>query len=144
MWQVFRAMILVVLKNDLELTTMLMLIITICTATSTQTNTSGNFLICYAFLSAKNFMWIFSLSLFFFFKVYTLNAGVCACSVMSDSVMPQTVAHQAPLSMEFSRQGYWSGLPFPTTEDFPYSGIKPTSPVSPALASRFCTTEPVH
>ena len=59
MWPVFRAMILVVLKNDLELTTMLMLIITICTATSTQTTTPGNFLICYACLSAKHFMWIF-------------------------------------------------------------------------------------
>ena len=36
------------------------------------------------------------------------------CSVMSDSVTPGTVALQAPLSVEFSRQEYWSGLPFPT------------------------------
>jgi len=40
--------------------------------------------------------------------------------------------------MEFSRQGYWSGLPFPFPGDLPYLGIKPESP---ALAGRFLTTE---
>ena len=40
----------------------------------------------------------------------------------------QTVACQAPLSMEFSRQEYWSGLPFPSSWGFPDPGIKPTSP----------------
>ena len=45
----------------------------------------------------------------------------------------QTVAHQAPLSMGFSRQEYWSGLPFPSPEDLPNPGIKPVSHVSPAL-----------
>ena len=39
-----------------------------------------------------------------------------------------TVAHQLPLSMGFSRQGYWSGLPFPSPEDLPNPGIKPESP----------------
>ena len=43
------------------------------------------------------------------------------------------IAHQAPLSTEFSRQEYWSGLPFPTPGDLPNPGIKPTSPASPAL-----------
>ena len=43
------------------------------------------------------------------------------------------------LSMEFSRQGYWSGLPFPSPEDLPDPGIKPESFVNPALAGRFCT-----
>ena len=38
-----------------------------------------------------------------------------------------TVAHQTLLSMEFSRQEYWSGLPFPSLEDPPYPGIKPGS-----------------
>ena len=52
---------------------------------------------------------------------------------------PWTVALQAPLSMEFSRQDYWSGLPFPSPGDLPDPGIKP---VSPALADRFFTTEP--
>ena len=46
---------------------------------------------------------------------------------MSDSVYPQTVAHQAPLSMGFSRQEYWSGLPFPSPGDLPNPGIKPKS-----------------
>ena len=41
---------------------------------------------------------------------------------------PWTVAHQAPLSMEFSRQEYWSGLSFPFPEDLPNSGIEPGSP----------------
>ena len=40
---------------------------------------------------------------------------------------PWTVAHQAPLSMEFSRQEYWSGLPFPSPRDLPDPGIKPGS-----------------
>ena len=53
---------------------------------------------------------------------------------------PWTVAHQAPLSMGFSRQGFWSGLPFPPPGEDP--GIKPTSPVSPALAGGFFATEP--
>ena len=41
---------------------------------------------------------------------------------------PRTVAHQAPLSMDFSRQEYWSGLPFPSPVDLPDSGMKPGSP----------------
>ena len=50
------------------------------------------------------------------------------CSVMSDAfVMPWTVALQAPLSMEFSRQEYWSGLPFPSPGDLPSPGIEPKS-----------------
>ena len=52
------------------------------------------------------------------------------------------VACQAPLSMEFSRQEYWSGLPFPTPRDLPNPGIEPASPSSPALAEGFFTTEP--
>ena len=42
---------------------------------------------------------------------------------------PWTVAYQAPLSMGFSRQEYWSGVPFPSPGDLPDSGIKPGSPV---------------
>ena len=44
--------------------------------------------------------------------------------------------------MGFSRQEYWSGLPFPIPGDHPNPGINPTSPVSPALAGRFFTTMP--
>ena len=55
---------------------------------------------------------------------------------------PWTVAHQASLSVGFSRQEYWSGLPFPSPGDLPDPGIKTPSPVPPALAGRFFTTEP--
>ena len=57
-------------------------------------------------------------------------------------VTPWTAAHQAPLSMGFSRQEYWSGVPFPPAGDLPNPGIEPASPVSPALAGGFFTTEP--
>ena len=50
-----------------------------------------------------------------------------------------TVAYQAPLSMGFSRQEYWSGLPFPAPGDLPDPGIEPTSVRSPALAGGFFT-----
>ena len=56
---------------------------------------------------------------------------------------PWTVAYKASLSMEFSRQEYWSGLPFPPPGDLPdLTKIKPASPVSSALASEFFITEP--
>ena len=48
-------------------------------------------------------------------------------------VTPWTAAPQAPLSMGLPRQEYWSGLPFPPPEDLTDPGIKPVSPVSPAL-----------
>ena len=41
---------------------------------------------------------------------------------------PWTIAGQAPLSMGFSRQGYWSGSPFPSPGDLPNPGIEPESP----------------
>ena len=52
---------------------------------------------------------------------------------------PWTLAHQAPLSMGFSRQDYWSRLPCPPPRDLPDSGIEPTSLVSPALAGQLFT-----
>ena len=62
--------------------------------------------------------------------VVSLLWFLCVCmspSGISDSVTPWTVACQAPLSMEFSRQEYWSGLPFPSTGDLPNPGIDPGS-----------------
>ena len=50
-----------------------------------------------------------------------------------------TVARQAPLSMGFSRQEYWSGLPFASPGDLPDPGIKPASLMSPTLAGGFFT-----
>ena len=53
--------------------------------------------------------------------------------------IPRTITHQSPLSMGFSRQEYWNGLPFPSPGNLPNPGIKP---ISSALAGRFFTTEP--
>ena len=55
-------------------------------------------------------------------------------------VTPWTVAHQAPLSMGFSRQEYWSGLPCPPPGELPNPGIELLSLMSPALAGGFLTT----
>ena len=80
--------------------------------------------------------------------VLALCVCVCVCvcvyvfSHVQLSVTPWTVTHQAPLSIEFSRQEYWNGLPFPPPGDLPDSGIKPASLVSLALAGRFFTTVP--
>ena len=70
-----------------------------------------------------------------------VRTGLCAQSLSRVWLVtaPWTVAHQAPLSMEFSRQEHWSGLPFLTPGDLPDPGIKSTSS---ALASGFLTTEP--
>ena len=62
------------------------------------------------------------------------------CVRIQLSAAPWTVACQAPLSMEFSRQEYWSGLPFPIPGDLPDPGIERVFLASPALAGRFFTT----
>ena len=71
-------------------------------------------------------------------EVYTTCVCVCVYCMLSCPALcdPWTVAHQAPLLMEYSRQEYWSGLPFPRPGDLP----DPESPVFPALAGRFFTT----
>ena len=53
------------------------------------------------------------------------------------------IAYRALLSVGFSKQEYWSGLPCPSPGDLPHPGIQPVSLVSPALAGRFFTTSPV-
>ena len=72
---------------------------------------------------------------------------VCVCTLSYFScvqlfVTLWTIACQALLFMECSRQEYWSGLPLPSTGDLPNPGIKPMSLVSPALAGRLFTTAP--
>ena len=63
--------------------------------------------------------------------------NLCAQSLSHvDSATPWSVAPQAPLSMGFPRQGYWSGLPFPSPGDLPDPGIEPQSLTCPALARR--------
>ena len=66
---------------------------------------------------------------------------VCAC-VLSQSVVFDSVACQASLSMKFYRQESWSGLPFSMPIDLPNLGIEPMSLASPALAGRFFITLP--
>ena len=71
---------------------------------------------------------------------------VCVCAQQLSRVQlfatPWTIAHQAPLSMGFSRQENWSGFPFPSPEDLPDPGIEPESLASPALADGFFITVP--
>ena len=77
-----------------------------------------------------------------FFNDHAIKSEVKSLSRVQVFATPWTVAYQAPQSMEFSRQIYWSGLPFPTAGDLPSSGVEPAYPVSPALADRFFTTVP--
>ena len=64
---------------------------------------------------------------------------MCVCSVTQlcpalwDVTDPLAIARQAPLSMGFSRQEYWSGFPFPSPRDLSNPGIEPESPASPVL-----------
>ena len=67
---------------------------------------------------------------------------MCVLSCIWFFATPWTVAHQISLCMEFSRQEYWSVLPFAPPGDLPDPGIKLMTPASPALAGRFFTTAP--
>ena len=71
---------------------------------------------------------------------------VCVCAQLLSCVQlfvtSQTVAHQTPLSVGFSRQEHWSGFPFPPIGDLPNPGIETRSLASPALVGGFFTTEP--
>ena len=70
-----------------------------------------------------------------------INTQWCSvASVISDSAILWATACRAPLSMGFSRQEYWSRLPFPSPGDLPDPGLKPTSLVSPALSGKLFTT----
>ena len=67
-----------------------------------------------------------------------VHAFALVTSVMSDSfAILWTVVHQAPLSMGFSRQEHWNGLPCPPPGDLPNPGIEPISLMPPALMGEF-------
>ena len=70
--------------------------------------------------------------------------SVISHSVLSYSPFLGTAARQAPLSVGFFRQEYWTGLPFPPPGDLPEPGIKPVSPAAPALQADSSPTEPSH
>ena len=107
------------------------------------------FMKCILFLNNSPFVipkagWLINSICCWYTLVKLINL-VCVCLLSCFShvqlfVTPWTVAHQAPLSMRFSRQEYWSELPCPTPGDLPNPGIKPKSLMSPALADRFFTT----
>ena len=102
--------------------------------------------IFYPFLVITFFGWVDTVCKFYFLKIKFICplaiSGHCdgggAQSYLTAT--PWTAARQAPLSMGFPRQEYWSGFPFPTRGDFPNPEIKPTSLASLALAGRFFTT----
>ena len=71
-----------------------------------------------------------------------LCTHACSRSVVSSSATPTDLACEPPLSVEFPRQEYCRGLPFPTPGDLPDPGIVPASPVSPVLVGIFFTTGP--
>ena len=74
-----------------------------------------------------------------------MRQGLCGGVVLRRvrlSATPWTEAHQAPQSMDFSGQEYWSGLPFPPPGDLSDPGIEPVSPASPALVGTFSPAEP--
>ena len=78
------------------------------------------------------------------FRINSLISNICVYAQLLSCVwllvILWIVVCQAPLPMEFSRQEYWSKLPFPNPEDLPESGIEPSSLASPALAGRFFIT----
>ena len=76
-----------------------------------------------------------------------VRARACACMLSRFSRVRLfatlwAVASQAPLSMGFSRQEYWSGLPYPPPGNFPYSGTEPVSLMCPALQAGSLSSEP--
>ena len=80
--------------------------------------------------------WFFVLVSF----ILTCGGGLVTKSCLT-LVTPWTVASQAPLPMGFSRQEYWSGLPFPSPGDLPNPGIKPESPALQANSEQILPTE---
>ena len=84
---------------------------------------------------------IYDLFIFYICIRTYIHACVCVCYLPSYVRLfetPWTVAHQVSLSLEFSRQEYWTGLPFPPPGDLPDPGIKPGSP---ALQADFLLSE---
>ena len=74
-------------------------------------------------------------------QISLLNVDESESEVAQSCPTPWTVAHQAPPSMGFSREEYWSGVPFPPPVALPDLGIRPECPRISALVERFFTTE---
>ena len=92
------------------------------------------------FTIATHFSFIVNLKPNNLLKFFLLTLLTCLLSCFSHVRLfatPWTESLQAPLSMEFSRQEHWSGLPFPSAGDLPDPGTEPASLASPALAGSF-------
>ena len=103
------------------------------TTISPSNFTTGHILFVVIFMNRfmKHFVTFFKIpKLLISMLNFTVNFDYFLCHpVVSNSLRPHgLVAYQAPLSMGFSRQEYWSGLPFPSPGDLPNPGIKPGSP----------------
>ena len=108
----------------------------------------SGFLLC---VSSSNYLFCICSLIIFIKIVFCLTSyslymwKLLVCSVAQSC---QTLCYamdcspQAPLSMVFSRQEYWSGLPFSPSRNLPLAETEPECPVFPALAGRFFTTEP--
>ena len=94
-------------------------------------------------LNSVCFLLFFIQFLSWFLANQQLSVCVCVCVCVLRhvrfSATPWPIAYQSPLSMEFSRQEYWSGLPFPSPGNL-NPGIKPTPLISPVLAGKFFTS----
>ena len=96
-----------------------------------------NFITCYSQLISTTLKHIQLFTPFYRWGIWGLCMHSSVLSHVQGFVTERTVAHQAPLSIKFSRQEYWSRLPFPSPGDVPDPGIEPTSR---ALAGGFFTT----
>ena len=76
-------------------------------------------------------------------KAHVLSSGGLVAKLCPTLATPRIVAHWIPLSMGFSRQEYWSRLPFPSPGDLSDQGIEPRSPMSPALQPDSLPAEPL-
>ena len=103
---------------------------------------------CHMYLFLRDIRRVFFFHLLFYFcycflSLISNSPYACMLNCFSHVLLCVTLwitARQSPLSMGFSRQGYWSGLPCPPPGDFPDPGIEPKSLMSPVLAGRFFTT----
>ena len=88
-------------------------------------------------------IWRLRVTTIYFDLMCNTYGVVCMLSHVQLFATPWTVAFRLLCQWDFSKQEYWSGLPFSTPGDLPNPGIEPVSPVSPALAGRFFNTVPL-
>ena len=107
--------------------------------------TSSNILLAFVYLRMSLSLFLKAIK-FLMHRIFFLAVGKWQCYLLSPVWLfatPRTVASQAPLSMEFSRQEYWSGLSFPSPGILPNPGIEPESPaLQAAVQANSFSSEP--